>query len=240
MLLKQLTTKTDEVEEILREFEKEVNKTTVAPRKSLADEFNGRLQKNQVRQKRKLFIEQFDQEKLGGFAVKSAAVFDEDVFVEDDEEDNAIVVESPSKTLQFDRNKRKKQILLCYSILNLNKAQECCGCLKTTLDRCAKENTLLPVEKDFVCYLWEHLEEIPDDVATQLLEGFGFLYEKPILKACCAILKTGAIASIDADLKKIATLPQLSDRIASIFCDLFFLSGRNETILLLYENLYQQ
>lgn len=237
MFLKQLNVETNEIEAIVREFEKEANKAGLTSRKSLAEEFNARCRKTNAKQKRKEFLQKFDQEKLGCFAVKTAFVYADNEFAET--EDNAIVVlEKSTQTLQLDRNERKRQILLCHSILNLNKIEECCGFLKTTLERCAKEDSLLAVEKEFVDYLWQHLGEIPADVAQQLFDGFGFLYEKPILKAVCAVLQTPDAAVVDVDLKRIARVPELSNRVASIFCDLFLLSGRNKNVLLLYENMY--
>lgn len=239
MFLKQLNLESNEIEEIFREFEKEANKADLTPRKSLAEAFNERYRRIKAKQKRKEFLQKFDQEKLGCFAVKTALVYPINEFTET--EDNAIVVlEESTQTLQLDRNERKRQILLCQSILNLNKIEECCGFLKTTLARCAKEDSLLAVEKQFVYYLRQHyLEQIPADVARQLFDGFGFLYEKPILKAVCDVLKAppdGVV--IDGDLKRIARLAELSNRVASIFCDLFLLSGRNENVLLLYEKMY--
>lgn len=177
---------------------------------------------------------------MGCFAVKTIAEFNDnfDERIEDkDNDDDVIVDENYCSTLLLDKNERKQQILLGYSILNLNKTEECCSLLKTILARIAKEDSLLTVEKEFVCYLWENLAKIPGDLVNQLIDDFGFLYEIPILKACCSVLKTGKI-EINEDLKRISKLHILSDRIASIFCDLFLLSGRNEKIIFLYESIF--
>lgn len=228
---------TNEIEDVLRDFERVANKVSVASKISPFKEINRDYKKRKERQKRKLFIEGFDQEKLGCFALKSVVPFD-DVTIVDDAiaDDNVIVIEDNHETFLLDRNQRKKQILLGYAVLNLNPAD--CEIPKTILRRCAKEDTLLPVEKDFIYYLWKNSEKIPQDLFQLICNNFGFLYEKPILRACCKILQTGEI-DFNEELKKIAKLSELSGKIAAIFCDLYFLSGKNEKILSLYRNFYQ-
>lgn len=236
ILLKQLNVETNEIDEVLRAFERDVTKHC-----------NMKVEKNvtaeeikKLRRKRKQFIQKFDQEKLGCFAAKIIGVFDETQINNEIVDEDLIVIENcENKTFLLDKNKRKNQILLGYAILNLNKSEECRDLLKTILHRCAKEDSFLNVERDFIWFLWKHLELIPPELTLQLLDNFGFLYEKPILKACCAVLKESEIEDeINTDLKRIAKIPQLRERIASIFCDLFFLSRQNEKLLRFYQNVF--
>lgn len=222
------------VEEILADFERCAQKAGV-PHKKPYDCYK----KRRAWQKRKEFIAKWDCEKLGGFAVKTVARCNEAnvqlFFDSNNEDNNALFVENGGKRFALNTHDRKKQILFGYSLFNLNKTD---NYLKIILERCSKENSLLQFEKDFIYCLWNNFETLPLDLANDLVGKFAFLYEKPILKLCSSVIKTGH-KNIDGDLQKIRQLPQLHDRIAAIFCDLYFLSGRNKKILDLYQNYFQ-
>lgn len=222
------------VDEILADFERIAQKSSVE-RKKPYDFYK----KKRVRLKQREFISKWDYEKLGSFAVKTVATFPDTnvqlLFDSNNEDENSLFVEKSTRRFVLNKHERKKQILFGYSLLNLNKTDRN---LKIILKRCSKENSLLLVEKDFIYSLWNNIGNIPVDLANDLVDKFSFLYEKPILKLCISVLKTGE-KNIDGDLEKIRQLPQLSDRIAAIFCDLYFLSGREKKILDLYQNYFQ-
>lgn len=240
VILKHLNCETNETVDVLADFERAVRKANVdVGSKNVSEEIDELYAKRTARESRKNFIREFDREKLGDFAVQAAPAFQIDEnFLLNQSDEIEIFVEKGGKGFLLTENERKQQVLLGYSVINLRKAIQQPDLLREILRRCSKENRLLPVERDFIYYLWGNFESIPRDLQNELCTKFGFVYEKPILKVCVAALKTGQIVAADDVLGKTKTLPELFNKIAAIFCDLYFLSGRNKKIIEVYKHFF--
>lgn len=228
----------DGVREILSEFERDVNAAgAMECKKCMRDELNEYNKKKMARMKRTEFVQRWDRDKLADFAVKTTLAVDTvlNFDCDDDGNENLVLFGSQSESFLLDKSQRKKQILFGYSLLNLKKRHDI---VKQILERCSRERTLLPIEKDFIHYLWNSLDNTPVDITQVIINNFGFVYEKPILKLCAAILKNENV-EVTPEMAKYKKISELRHKIAAIFCDLYFLSGRNKKLLDLYDRWFQ-
>lgn len=87
---------------------------------------------------------------------------------------------------------RKERALLCFAVYNISTN---IAFVKDYMDNCvAKFDELMDIERDLIYYLWHNCSDT--SLLLSLFNNFSFLYEKPLLRLCCHLLKSECNADI--------------------------------------------